>query len=166
MNERTPATITELAFHSTDGLRLAYRRREGRGPTILFLPGYASDMDGTKAVALDAFAARCGYAMTRLDYSGTGSSEGEFEAGTLARWADEALFILENQTEGPVVLVGSSMGGWIALHLRFAGRSEWPPWSALPLRPTSQNGAFPIISRSASLPAKRSDENFRTAARK
>jgi pimeloyl-ACP methyl ester carboxylesterase len=100
-----------------DGLRLAYRRRQGRGPTIVFLPGYASDMDGAKALALDTFAAEQGLALLRFDYSGTGSSEGAFEDGTLARWASDAQFMLERMTEGPVILVGSSMGGWIALHL-------------------------------------------------
>ena len=100
-----------------DGVRLAYRRREGHGTTILFLPGYASDMEGTKAVALDDFAAEQGLPMLRFDYSGTGSSEGAFEDGTLERWTDEATLSLDRLTEGPVVLVGSSMGGWIALHL-------------------------------------------------
>ena len=100
-----------------DGPRLAYRRSKGRGPTLVFLPGYASDMDGTKAVALDAFAAKRGLPMLRFDYSGTGSSEGAFEDGTLARWTDEALLMLDRLTEGSVVLVGSSMGGWVALHL-------------------------------------------------
>ena len=110
--------MTHLAFlDAGGGSRLAYRKRDGRGPAILFLPGYASDMEGAKAVALDAFAAEHGWAIVRLDYSGTGSSEGEFEAGTLARWTEEALRVLDELTEGPVVLVGSSMGGWIALLL-------------------------------------------------
>jgi pimeloyl-ACP methyl ester carboxylesterase len=74
-------------------------------------------MDGTKAVALDDFAAERGLPMLRFDYSGTGSSEGAFEDGTLERWTDEAALALDRLTEGPVVLVGSSMGGWIALHL-------------------------------------------------
>jgi pimeloyl-ACP methyl ester carboxylesterase len=100
-----------------DGIRLAYRKREGRGPTILFLPGYASDMEGTKAVALDAFATERGIAMLRFDYSGTGSSEGRFEDGTLERWTHEAVAALDSLTEGPVILIGSSMGGWIAIHL-------------------------------------------------
>lgn len=100
-----------------DGLRLAYRKRTGAGPTILFLPGYASDMEGTKAVALDNLAERCGLAMLRFDYSGTGSSDGRFDEGTLEGWTEEAAMLLDKQTEGPVVLVGSSMGGWIALHL-------------------------------------------------
>ena len=81
----------------------------------MFLPGYASDMEGTKAVVLDAFAEARGLAMLRFDYSGTGSSEGSFEDGTLGGWLDEALHLLDTQTEGAVVLVGSSMGGWIAL---------------------------------------------------
>ena len=100
-----------------DGPRLAYRKREGRGPTLVFLPGYASDMEGTKAVALDAFAEKRGIAMLRFDYSGSGSSEGRFEEGTIERWTDEVTALLDRTTEGPVVLVGSSMGGWIALHV-------------------------------------------------
>jgi len=100
-----------------DGPKLAFRYREGDEPTLLFLPGYASDMDGAKAVALDAFAERRGTALLRFDYSGTGSSEGQFEDGTLERWIDEALGMLDQLTSGPVIIVGSSMGGWIALHV-------------------------------------------------
>ena len=96
---------------------LAYHLIEGAGPTVLFLPGYASDMEGTKAVALDAFAERRRLSMLRFDYSGTGSSEGQFETGTLERWIDEAALMLDQMTRGPVVAIGSSMGGWIALHL-------------------------------------------------
>jgi pimeloyl-ACP methyl ester carboxylesterase len=104
-------------FEPADGPRLAYRRREGASPTLLFLPGYASDMEGAKALACDAFAARRGLAMLRFDYSGTGSSEGQFEQGTLGRWLDEALMLVEALTKGPLITIGSSMGGWIALHL-------------------------------------------------
>jgi len=107
----------ELAYTEVEGRRIAYRSREGTGPTIVFLPGYASDMDGAKATALDAFAERRGLAMLRLDYSGTGSSGGRFEEGTLARWLEEALAAIDQLTRGPLLLVGSSMGGWIALHL-------------------------------------------------
>jgi len=99
------------------GRRIAYRKREGAGPTLLFLPGYASDMEGTKALALDGFAERRGLAMLRLDYSGTGSSAGSFENGTLAMWLEEVLAAIDLLTEGPVVVIGSLMGGWIALHL-------------------------------------------------
>lgn len=94
--------------------RLAFRRRRGRGPTIVFLPGYASDMDGSKAGALDSWAAAEGRAMLRFDYAGCGLSEGEFEAQTLAGWRDDALAMIDS-LEGPVVLVGSSMGGWLML---------------------------------------------------
>jgi pimeloyl-ACP methyl ester carboxylesterase len=99
------------------GRRIAYRLREGAAPTLVFLPGYGSDMEGAKALALDAFAERRGLGMLRFDYSGTGSSGGEFEQGTLALWLEEALAVVDRLSDGPVVLVGSSMGGWIALHL-------------------------------------------------
>lgn len=99
------------------GRSIAYRRREGASPTLLFLPGYASDMEGTKAVALDHFAERRGLSMLRFDYSGTGSSAGRFEEGTLALWLEEALAAADRLTSGPLLLAGSSMGGWIALHI-------------------------------------------------
>jgi len=91
--------------------------RQGHEPTLVFLPGYASDMEGTKALALDAFAQRRGLAMLRFDYSGTGSSEGRFEDGTLSAWLEEALAAIDQLTSGSLILIGSSMGGWIALHL-------------------------------------------------
>lgn len=102
-----------------DGLKLAVRHRAGKTgkPTIVFLPGYASDMLGGKAVALDAWAAEQGHAMLRLDYSGCGESEGDFADGTLAIWRDDARFIIEGLVDGPVLLIGSSMGGWLALLL-------------------------------------------------
>lgn len=105
----------EIGHIDVAGVRLAYRLRPGGSPTLMFLPGYASDMDGTKALALDAFAERSGLACLRFDYSGTGSSAGTFEDGTLGGWLDEALHLLDALVEGPVILVGSSMGGWLAL---------------------------------------------------
>src|SRR5438309_7665804 len=102
------------SFLDRGGRRLAYRHRSGRGPTLVFLPGYASDMDGSKAAALDAWAAEAGRAMLRFDYGGCGLSEGRFEAETLASWRDDALAMID-MLEGPVVLVGSSMGGWLML---------------------------------------------------
>ena len=108
---------TEIAYIEVAGRSIAYRSRPGASPAIVFLPGYASDMEGAKALALDAFAERRGLAMLRLDYSGTGASEGQFEDGTLDRWLGEALAAIDQLTRGPLVLVGSSMGGWIALHL-------------------------------------------------
>jgi pimeloyl-ACP methyl ester carboxylesterase len=97
------------------GGRLACRRRPGRDPILVFLPGYASDMEGSKATALDAWAAERGQAMLRFDYAGCGSSEGDFEAQTLAGWRDDALAAIDSVAKGPVVLVGSSMGGWLML---------------------------------------------------
>jgi pimeloyl-ACP methyl ester carboxylesterase len=104
------------SFLERPGLpRLAYELRAGAGPTIVFLPGYASDMSGAKALALDTWAARHERAFLRLDYSGCGASEGRFADGTLAMWRDDVLDALDRLTEGPLILVGSSMGGWLML---------------------------------------------------
>jgi len=108
---------TDIRHAEVAGTSIAYRFRPGRSPALLFLPGYASDMEGTKAVALDTFAEAQGLAMLRFDYSGTGSSGGSFEEGTLGGWLDEALHMLDNFVDGPAVIVGSSMGGWLALLL-------------------------------------------------
>ena len=110
-------TGSDIAHLDVEGRSIAYRLRSGNVPALVFLPGYASDMEGAKALALDAFADGASLAMLRLDYSGTGSSGGRFEDGTLARWLDEALAAIDRLTTGPIILVGSSMGGWIALHL-------------------------------------------------
>jgi pimeloyl-ACP methyl ester carboxylesterase len=110
-------TPPDLALFELDGRRIAYRLRTGARPTLVFLPGYASDMEGAKALALDGFAERRGLAMLRFDYSGTGSSGGQFEEGTLSAWIEEALAAVDQLTDGPLILVGSSMGGWIALHV-------------------------------------------------
>jgi pimeloyl-ACP methyl ester carboxylesterase len=106
------------------GREIAFLKREGSPPALLFLPGYASDMTGAKASAIDSFCGERGLACLRLDYSGTGASSGEFGEATLDHWIEEAAAALEQLTHGPVVLVGSSMGGWVALHLalRFPGR--------------------------------------------
>jgi pimeloyl-ACP methyl ester carboxylesterase len=95
--------------------RLAYRHTPGEGPTIVFLCGYASDMNGTKALALEQWAKARGRAFLRFDYAGCGESDGAFEDQTLALWRDDALRIIDQVVNGPVVLVGSSMGGWIML---------------------------------------------------
>jgi pimeloyl-ACP methyl ester carboxylesterase len=95
--------------------RLAYRHTPGTGPTVVFLCGYASNMNGTKALALEEWAKRTGRAFLRFDYAGCGESEGAFEDQTLALWRDDALRIIDAQVTGPVVLVGSSMGGWVML---------------------------------------------------
>lgn len=110
-------TVAGICHFDIAGRRIAFRRREGRAPALVFLPGYASDMEGAKALALDAFGEEQGLAVLRLDYSGTGSSGGRFEDGTLSLWVEEALAAVDRMVEGPLILVGSSMGGWIALHL-------------------------------------------------
>jgi pimeloyl-ACP methyl ester carboxylesterase len=97
------------------GRVLAFRHRSGRGPTLMFLPGYMSDMEGAKATALDAWAAAGGRALLRFDYAGCGASPGDFEAQTLAGWRDDVLAMIDEVAQGPVVLVGSSMGGWLML---------------------------------------------------
>jgi len=107
----------EVAYIEVGGRSIAYRLRQGDAPTLVFLPGYASDMEGAKALALDAFAEAKGRAFLRLDYSGTGSSEGRFEDGTLDRWLDEVVAAIDRLTDGPLFVIGSSMGGWLALHL-------------------------------------------------
>src|SRR5688572_29924625 len=112
--------MTEPAYFETRGLRLAYRRREGRGPAIVFLPGYISDMEGGKASALDSWAAAKGRAMLRFDYGGCGVSGGAFEEQGLADWRDDTLAAVDRLTEGPVLLVGSSMGGWLMLLVALA----------------------------------------------
>ena len=108
---------TEHQIIQADGTHLQARHLPGRKPTIVFLPGLRSDMTGDKANALAGFARSVGQAMLRLDYSGHGASGGHFEEGSVAVWRDDALAVIEALAPGPVVLVGSSMGGWIALML-------------------------------------------------
>ncbi|HYZ22107.1 MAG TPA: alpha/beta hydrolase [Rhodopila sp.] len=98
-----------------DGIELAWVRVEGQGPTIVFLPGFRSDMTGDKATALAGFAAERGLQMLRFDYSGHGASGGNFLDGTIGEWASDALTAIDRLTTGRLILVGSSMGGWIAL---------------------------------------------------
>ena len=96
-----------------------YRPRLKKGPqvSILFLSGYRSDMEGTKAIFLDKLSKKIGYEYLRFDYSGHGSSEGEIEKQLLSDWVDEANFLIKNKLKHPVIIVGSSLGGWIAFIL-------------------------------------------------
>ncbi len=98
-----------------DGVHLAWRQLDGGGPAVVFLPGFGSDMAGTKGEALAAWCAEHGRAMLRLDYSGHGASDGAFVDGTIGRWTADALCVIDALGEGKLLLVGSSMGGWIAL---------------------------------------------------
>ena len=98
-----------------DGNTVAYAKTDGRLPTVVFLGGFRSDMTGTKAVALEAWARDSGRAFLRFDYLGHGQSSGRFEDGTMGRWLDDSLAAIDQLTSGPLVLVGSSMGGWLSL---------------------------------------------------
>ena len=108
--------MSETRFHSLpDGRRIAFRKVEGAGPVLVFLPGYMSDMAGGKATAVFDWAQANGRACLLLDYSGCGESPGEFAEGSLSRWREEVLALVQAETAGPVMLIGSSMGGWLML---------------------------------------------------
>jgi pimeloyl-ACP methyl ester carboxylesterase len=98
-----------------DGATIAYHRLAGSGPGIVFLGGFRSDMTGTKARYLEDYCRRRGQAYLRFDHFGHGASSGDAALGTIGRWSDDAIAVLDSLTEGPQVLVGSSMGGWIML---------------------------------------------------
>lgn len=119
------ATRTEI---EAGGERIAVRHRAGRAPGVVWLGGFRSDMIGTKAETLDRWAAQSGHAYLRHDYSGHGESGGRFVDGTISKWLDESLAVFRRFTSGPQILVGSSMGAWIALRmvaeLRRAGEAE------------------------------------------
>jgi pimeloyl-ACP methyl ester carboxylesterase len=100
---------------SPDGETIAYMARTGKHPGVLWLGGFKSDMSGTKASALDAWAARENRSFLRFDYFGHGRSSGDFRDGTISRWREDSLAVLDELTNGPQILVGSSMGGWLAL---------------------------------------------------
>lgn len=102
-------------FTTPDGRQLAYHQTKGAGPGVVFLGGYKSDMTGTKAAHLQAWAEATGRAFLRFDYSGHGQSSGRFEDGGIGDWFADARAIIAGLTTGPQVLVGSSMGGWISL---------------------------------------------------
>jgi len=103
-----------------DGATIAYHRTEGNRPGVIFLGGFRSDMSGIKATALEAHCRATGRAFLRFDYFGHGESSGVFTDGTIGRWSKDALCALDELTDGPQVLVGSSMGGWIMLLVALA----------------------------------------------
>ena len=112
--------MSETRFHEmSDGRRIAFRHTAGApsssGPTLVFLPGYMSDMAGGKATAIFEEAVAKGRACLLLDYSGCGGSSGDFADGTLSRWREEVMALIEAYVDGPVLVVGSSMGGWLML---------------------------------------------------
>jgi pimeloyl-ACP methyl ester carboxylesterase len=109
-------TETSGRLVRTDGEQIAWRRIAGPGPTVLWLGGFRSDMAGTKAQVLAEWAAARGQGFLRFDYFGHGESSGDFvKGGCITRWREDALAVIDQLTEGPLVLVGSSMGGWLSL---------------------------------------------------
>src|SRR5437868_9537871 len=106
----SPASLTRQ-----DGATIAYRRLTGSTPGVVFLGGFRSDMTGSKALYLEDYCGRRGQAYLRFDYFGHGASSGDAASGTIGRWSDDAVAVLDSLTEGPQVLVGSSMCGWIML---------------------------------------------------
>lgn len=107
--------MTHSHFTTPEGRRIAYATVPGKNPGVVFLGGFRSDMTGTKAVYLESWARAQGRAFLRFDYSGHGASSGDFLDGAIGDWAEDAAAAIAALTEGPQVLVGSSMGGWIAL---------------------------------------------------
>ncbi len=107
-----PAFLTTQNKH-----KIAYHKIPGSQPGVVFLGGFMSDMTGTKAVALESWCQLHGIAYTRFDYSGHGSSSGSFQEGTIGDWLQDAIAVLDQVTQGPQILIGSSMGGWLALLL-------------------------------------------------
>lgn len=104
-------------YLTVDGNAIAIRHRPGKTPGLVWLGGYRSDMIGTKAEMLDQWARDTGHMMTRHDYSGHGESGGKFADGTISRWVGESLAVFEAKTRGPQILIGSSMGAWVALRM-------------------------------------------------
>lgn len=116
MTETTTTLQAGEGVHARD-IAICHRDGAEQRPGLVWLGGYRSDMAGTKAVALDRFAAENGLSSTRFDYSGHGESGGDFKEGTISRWLEESLAVFDRFAKGPQILVGSSMGGWIALRM-------------------------------------------------
>lgn len=109
--------MAELTQIDVEGTKIAVRARKGRNPGLVWLGGYRSDMVGTKAETIDEWAAAEGLACTRHDYSGHGESGGNYVEGSISRWLGESLAVFRQITQGPQILIGSSMGGWVALRM-------------------------------------------------
>lgn len=111
----SPAPEAPRYLTRPDGARIAYHRTDGKTPWVVFMTGFRSDMTGGKALALEAHCRARGQAFLRFDYTGHGASSGQFTDGTIGQWAADARAVVEELTVGPLVLIGSSMGGWIML---------------------------------------------------
>ncbi|XP_030184461.1 palmitoyl-protein thioesterase ABHD10, mitochondrial [Prionailurus viverrinus] len=126
-SERTPRWVpacrpkSSVSFLSRPDLpNLAYKKLKGKSPGIIFIPGYISNMNGTKALAIEEFCKSLGHAYIRFDYSGVGNSDGNLQECTVGKWRKDVLSIIDDLAEGPQILVGSSLGGWLMLHAAIA----------------------------------------------
>ena len=108
-------TVSHSILTRNDGATIAYKKKEGIVPGIVFLGGFMSNMDGTKAVSLEKYCHQRKQSYLRFDYFGHGKSSGNFSEGTIRRWTDDTISVIDELTKGPQILVGSSMGGWIML---------------------------------------------------
>lgn len=117
-------TVHVKFITSSDNRKIAYHKLEGAGPTVIFCGGYMSDMDGTKAVFLQEACAELGLSYIRFDYSGHGASSEEFTDGTIGKWCEDALAVVDQLSSGPLIIIGSSMGGWIGLLISLARRDR------------------------------------------
>jgi len=119
-----PSAGSPAILARTNGAKIAYHRLRGKPPCVVFMTGFRSDMEGGKALALESLCRERGQAFLRFDYSGHGRSSGAFTDGTIGAWAEDAVAVLDAASEGPLVLVGSSMGGWIMLLAALARRER------------------------------------------
>lgn len=115
MSNKTMRGMMTEFLTTKSGRKIAYAKTEGSGTGVVFLGGFMSDMEGSKATFLEDWARQTGRAFLRFDYSGHGQSDGAFEDGSIGDWAEDAIAVIEALTEGPQILIGSSMGGWISL---------------------------------------------------
>ncbi|HEX2113480.1 MAG TPA: alpha/beta hydrolase [Alphaproteobacteria bacterium] len=120
MTDTTAVLARPTFLDSGRGVSIAYHSTPGKSPGVMFCGGFMSDMTGSKALALEAFCRERGQGFVRFDYAGHGQSSGRCEDGTIGSWTEDALAVLDRVAQGPQVIVGSSMGGWIALNLALA----------------------------------------------
>ena len=139
-NEIVPVEPSILARPS--GATIAYHHLSGKGPGVIFCTGFKSDMTGGKALALETWCRTEARQFTRFDYQGHGASSGRFEDGTIGQWREDALAVLDEVTSGPQVVVGSSMGGWIACLMAVARPNAFGPSSVSPRLWTSHKHCF------------------------
>jgi len=120
MTVETASPPPQILARESDGATIAYHKTEGKTPGVVFCTGFMSDMDGGKALALEAYCKDRGQSFLRFDYTGHGQSSGDFEDGTIGQWSDDAVYAIDQLTEGPQVVVGSSMGGWVMMRTALA----------------------------------------------